>query len=92
MFTKAEGAAGTSTTTTAVPNQSSLAEQIGSQLPSIDSVLLNLSTKKTNGKPQATSTAMHGAPPLHPSTVALQHNAQAYGLQVNDVYFFLDFF
>ncbi|XP_045184941.2 zinc finger protein sens-like isoform X2 [Mercenaria mercenaria] len=80
MFSKADAAPGTSTTTTAVPNQASLAEQIGSQLPSIDSVLLNLSTKKTNGKP-APSTVMHGTPSLQPSTTAIQQNVQAYGLQ-----------
>ena len=51
----------------------------GSQLPSIDSVLLNLSTKKHNGKQAPTSTAGNHS---NANVSHISHAVHAYGLQV----------
>ncbi|KAL4216419.1 hypothetical protein ACF0H5_024144 [Mactra antiquata] len=84
LFSKADSTAGmsaTTTTTVMTPNQVTPQEQLSSQLPSIDSVLLNLSTKKPNGKPSPVATSHPGAPVIHPSSTSMQQNVQAYGLQ-----------
>ncbi|KAH3875494.1 hypothetical protein DPMN_038761, partial [Dreissena polymorpha] len=64
-YMQADNAAATSTTSSghssngSHSSMSAATSDIGSQLPSIDSVLLNLSTKKTNGKAMPASTSAH---------------------------------
>ncbi|WAR29089.1 ZNF22-like protein, partial [Mya arenaria] len=59
LFAKSDSGQGSSTTAT-LGTQSSVSVGNGSQLPSIDSVLLNLSTKKQNGKQVSATTATAG--------------------------------
>jgi len=84
MFTKPESAHHTSTTTSAMGNQSIHSTEISPQLPSIDSVLLNLSTKKTNGKSTIPATTATVGMHHHVATTAMHHHTvPAYGLQVS---------
>lgn len=74
-YLQADSGSGTSTATSASAGQ--VLAHTGSQLPSIDSVLLNLSTKK-NGKASTTLPVPHTLPI---SSAGVQQNVQAYGLQ-----------
>ncbi|XP_052786367.1 zinc finger and BTB domain-containing protein 38-like isoform X2 [Mya arenaria] len=80
LFAKSDSGQGSSTTAT-LGTQSSVSVGNGSQLPSIDSVLLNLSTKKQNGKQVSATTATAGNVASSHVYVPITNSVPAYGLQ-----------